>query len=165
MAGTRGTTTDGRDGRTDGERRLSREVQRLRASVSTKADVSRRMSRVRTRDTAPELVVRRVIATSGRRYRTRNRDLPGSPDLANRSKRWVVFVHGCFWHQHRGCRRATPPRSNAEFWRAKLQHNVVRDRRVERSLRSMGFTVVVVWGCEVRDPERLRRRLERALPS
>lgn len=122
------------------------------------------MSQVRTRGTAPELVVRRVVASTGRRYRTRNRDLPGSPDLANRSKKWVVFVHGCFWHQHGGCRRGAPPRSNAEFWRAKLRHNVVRDHRVERSLRSMGYRVVVVWGCEVRDSERLRRRLESALP-
>jgi DNA mismatch endonuclease (patch repair protein) len=122
------------------------------------------MSKVRTRGTEPELIVRRVVGSLGRRFRTENRDLLGNPDLANRTRRWVVFVNGCFWHQHVGCARATLPRTNVRFWKAKLALNTSRDRRVARTLRQEGYSVVVVWSCQTRNPERLREWLRAKLP-
>ncbi len=99
----------------------------------------------------------------GLRFRVRNRDLPGSPDIANRSKKWAVFVHGCFWHRHVGCSRATTPKRNAEFWAEKFERNRERDRSVVREMRKMGFTVAIVWECETRDEVRLKRILSSKL--
>lgn len=110
--------------------------------------VSKRMAAVRQKDTGPELAVRKVLSALGHFYRVRNGDLPGSPDIANRSRRWAVFVHGCFWHRH-GCTRTTTPKSNREFWLQKFDANVRRDRRAQRALRAMGFNVIVFWECHV----------------
>lgn len=121
--------------------------------------ISERMARVGQRDTTPELAVRRAAYAMGLRYRTQNRDLPGSPDLANRSKRWAVFVHGCFWHRHRSCKQATFPRTNLEFWGAKFSRNVERDVRVKRALQQRGYRVAVVWECAVRNSKMLQRSL------
>jgi len=123
------------------------------------------MRRQRRRDTKPEILVRRLLHRMGHRYRIRNRDLPGSPDLANRSRRWVMFVHGCYWHQHPGCPRATVPRRNRDWWLAKFEANRQRDRRKEEQLRSDGFRVLVVWECETRDLEALEERLGREMPA
>lgn len=106
--------------------------------------------------------MRREVASLGHRYRVSNRDLPGCPDLANRRRRWAIFVHGCFWHRHAGCRLATTPKRNAAYWKAKFDDNVARDRRVTQALRDQGFRVLVVWGCELESPL-LRRRLRRFL--
>jgi DNA mismatch endonuclease Vsr len=116
--------------------------------IVTDPATSERMRRVRRHDTAPELLVQRCLRTSGHRYRKRNRDLPGSPDLANRSKRWAIFVHGCFWHGHQGCKRATIPKSNTDFWTKKIADNRARDARNEHDLRALGFKVLVLWECE-----------------
>ena len=110
------------------------------------------MSRVRRRDTPAELVVRRVLHAVGGRFRVNVGGLPGSPDIANRAKRRVIFVHGCFWHRHPGCVRTTLPRKNRAFWTAKFADNVRRDRRKEEELRARGFEVLTIWECEVRDP-------------
>src|SRR5262245_18976846 len=96
--------------------------------LTTTAPISGRMARSRQSGTTPELVVRQIATSAGLSYRLRNRDLPGSPDLANRSNKWAVFVHGCFWHRHAGCRRATMPKRNPSFWSAKFVANVQRDR-------------------------------------
>jgi len=117
-------------------------------SFETTAKTSARMSRVGRAATKPELLVRRYLTTLGLRYTTKNRDLPGSPDLANRKKKWAVFVHGCFWHQHWRCKSATIPKSNAAFWRAKFASNKSRDGRVQSELESLGFTVIAVWECQ-----------------
>ncbi len=93
------------------------------------------------------------------RYRTSNEDLPGSPGLANRSRRWAIFVHGCFWHRHSGCSKATAPKRNAAFWSAKFQRNVERDREARGALRRVGFRVLTLWQCEVESPGILARRL------
>src|SRR5262249_22153551 len=90
----------------------------------------------------------------GARFTTHNRDLPGSPDLANRSKGWSVFVHGCFWHGHEGCKKATVPKRNNAFWKKKIADNRARDVRKEAALRQLGHDVIVVWQCEA---ERLAR--------
>jgi DNA mismatch endonuclease (patch repair protein) len=107
------------------------------------------MGRVRRSGTTPELAVRRIFSSGGIRYRLKNRDLPGAPDLANRRQKWVVFVHGCYWHRHRGCARATTPKTNTNFWAQKFLQNQARDASVIRSLRAMGFRVIVIWECQV----------------
>jgi DNA mismatch endonuclease (patch repair protein) len=121
------------------------------------------MATVRRSDTAPELAVRKIVCDLGIRYTLKNRDLPGSPDIANRSKRFAIFVHGCFWHRHRNCKRATTPRSNRTFWEEKFEANVRRDRRVAKVLRRLGFSVSTVWECEVARPERVASRLKKEL--
>ena len=115
---------------------------------------SRMMSSVRSRNTAPEMIVRRYLHGQGFRYRLHVRNLPGSPDLVLPKHRTVIFVHGCFWHRHRGCRYSTMPASNAERWREKFAANVQRDALKETQLRSAGWKVIVVWECELkRSPE------------
>lgn len=126
---------------------------------TTSAATSERMARVRQRGTVAELSVRKVATEMGLRYRTHNRDLPGSPDLANRTRKWAVFVHGCFWHQHAGCPAATMPKSNCSFWRAKFNANRERDARVKSALQAQGFSVVVVWECQARLPSIVREAL------
>jgi DNA mismatch endonuclease, patch repair protein len=134
--------------------------------VLTDATASARMARVRQSGTAPELVVRRAAGLAGLRYTISNKDLPGSPDLANRTRRIAVFVHGCYWHQHgRRCSRSTVPKSNRAFWLAKFARNRARDRASRRALTRMGFTVLVIWECQVSDLGRLSRQLARALPA
>lgn len=120
---------------------------------------SHRMRQVGTRDTEPELCVRRILTEAGYHYRVENRDLPGSPDIANRSRGWVVFVHGCFWHAHEGCECATLPERNREFWKNKFENNRARDRQVQTELTEAGFVVVVVWECELTNEAAVRRKL------
>jgi DNA mismatch endonuclease (patch repair protein) len=130
------------------------------------AATSARLGRIRQRDTSAERAVRRILYAAGFRYRMSNRDLPGSPDVASRRGRWAVFVHGCFWHHHEKCVRATIPRNNRAFWLDKFAANAARDARVTLELRQRGWVSVVVWECEIeRDPERVRRDLLRALPK
>lgn len=127
-------------------------------------DTSERMAGVRRSDTKPELIVRRLLSELGHRFRVRNRDLPGSPDIANRTRGWVVFVHGCYWHRH-GCRATTTPKRNRAFWEAKFRRNVERDAERVRALREQGYRVVVVWECETKkELDVLRSRLKRELP-
>jgi len=130
-------------------------------ALVTDPDTSARLGRIRQKDTAPELAVRRVLTALGLRYRTQNRDLPGSPDIANRTNRWVVLVHGCYWHRHAGCPRTTSAKRNAAFWSAKFEANQERDRRVARRLRALGYRVVTVWECQTADAAKLRKRLSR----
>jgi DNA mismatch endonuclease (patch repair protein) len=125
----------------------------------TDATTAARMANVRTRGTTPERRVRSALTRLGVRYRVRNPDLPGRPDIANRRRRWVVFVHGCFWHRHTRCAKASWPKRNAEFWREKLTRNTERDREVLTRLRALGFRVAVVWECETLDASALEARL------
>jgi DNA mismatch endonuclease (patch repair protein) len=120
------------------------------------------MGRVRQRDTRPEQAVALALCSLGIAYRKNVRSLPGSPDFANKSRKWAVFVHGCFWHRHTGCRRATTPKANREFWLAKFAANRTRDARAIRALRAMGFRVAIIWECSVADAE---RRLSEILES
>ena len=117
------------------------------------------MANIRQRGTAPELAVREVASSLGIRYRLHNRDLPGSPDLANRTQKWAVFVHGCFWHRHHGCSKTTSPTRNADFWEEKFQANIRRDRRVTAALRKSGHRVIVIWECKTTSVERVRKSL------
>lgn len=124
-------------------------------------ETSERMGRVRQTGTKPELLVRQIIYDLGHRYRVENRDLPGSPDIANRSRSWAVFVHGCYWHRHRGCSKTTTPTRNRAFWEDKFRANVARDKRALMRLRRMAYRVTVVWECQAEESETLKRRLAR----
>src|ERR1700733_258871 len=119
-----------------------------RRRLLTTQETSERMARVRRRGTAPELLVRRAVSSLGYRYRLNNKDLAGSPDLANRSKKWAVFVHGCYWHHHLGCSGATTPKSNTGFWLAKFDANRQRDARAVDALKCRGYAVITLWECE-----------------
>lgn len=117
------------------------------------------MAVIRQKGTKPELIVRKLMTALGHRYRVSNGDLAGSPDLANRARRWALFVHGCFWHRHPGCHLTTTPKRNAEFWQAKFDRNVQRDAEAISTLREAGFNVLVIWECETRQPDELLHRL------
>ena len=121
------------------------------------------MSRIRCKDTKPEKVVRSLLHRMGFRFRLHRQDLPGSPDIVLPKHRTVVFVHGCFWHRHPGCKYAYTPKSRTGFWDRKFTENVARDRRVRRKLRRQGWQVLVVWECQVNDTEVLCSRLRAAL--
>lgn len=120
---------------------------------------SRMMSRIRDRDTKPELAVRRLAHRMGYRFRLHRRDLTGSPDLVFPGRRKVIFVHGCYWHRHPGCRFAYSPKSNVDFWNEKFSSNVARDTTVISQLESEGWDSLVIWECEVIDAEKLAARL------
>jgi DNA mismatch endonuclease, patch repair protein len=119
---------------------------------------SAQMARIRSKDTKPELRVRKVLHGAGLRYRLHDKRLPGKPDLAFPSRRIAVFVHGCFWHRHPDptCRLARLPKSRLDFWRPKLEGNAGRDKRNLAELRAAGWDAIVVWECETKDAERLR---------
>ncbi|WP_044889431.1 very short patch repair endonuclease [Myxococcus hansupus] len=125
----------------------------------TPAQRSERMRRVRSKHSRPEIAVRRMAYALGHRFRLHVSGVFGHPDLVFSGKRKVVFVHGCFWHRHRGCSRTRTPKSRVAFWEAKFEANVARDRDVRRRLRREGWDVLVVWECETEKPERLRRTL------
>ena len=128
-------------------------------SVETR---SRMMSRVRSKDTKPELAVRRALWRAGLRYRVHDRTLPGTPDISNKRRRLAVFVDGCFWHRCPEC--YAEPKSNVEFWRAKVSRNRARREEVREDLEEMGFRVVEIWEHEVADdPDAAVRRLRAAL--
>lgn len=118
------------------------------------------MSRVRGRDTRPELRVRRALHAAGHRYRLQARDLPGRPDIVFRGDRVAIFVHGCFWHRHEGCPHARTPKSNVDFWTDKFAANVARDRAVMARLKGEGWNVLTIWECHTRDPDRLLTAVE-----
>lgn len=133
---------------------------------ASSADARERMRRQKRAGTQPEVEVARLLRSVGAHYRaqSRNRDLPGRPDFANRRRRWVVFVHGCYWHQHEGCLRATIPKENREWWVAKFQANKARDARALEAILALGMRAEIIWECELREPEPVLRRL-RALTA
>lgn len=116
---------------------------------------SRMMSAIRGRDTAPERAVRSYLHAAGFRFRLGGAGLPGRPDIVLPRHRVAVFVHGCFWHRHRGCRFTTTPSTNADFWKAKFARNVARDSANEDKLRALGWRPLVIWGCETSDADAL----------
>lgn len=127
----------------------------------TTAARSERMARVRSKDTKPEMIVRRLVHGMGYRYRLHGRDLPGQPDLVFRSRRKVIFVHGCFWHRHDDpdCRLARLPKTRLDFWEPKLEANRQRDQRTAAALSDLGWEQLIVWECEVKLAEQLGNRI------
>lgn len=116
------------------------------------AQRSANMSRVRSKDTKPELLVRRILHSAGYRFRLHRRDLPGSPDIVLPKWKTAIFVHGCFWHGHEGCRRSKLPATRTEFWKVKIERNRERDRIAREELAALGYQVVTLWECELRNP-------------
>lgn len=123
------------------------------------------MSRVRSKDTGPEMLVRRLVFAMGYRYRLHAKDLPGKPDLVFRRRRKIIFVHGCFWHRHEGCALARLPKSREEFWIPKLEANRERDERNRKELKKAGWKVLTIWECQLDDTGRLRGRIGRFLDA
>lgn len=122
---------------------------------------SRMMSRIRSRDTKPELMVRRYLHGLGFRYRLSSRRLPGKPDLTLTKYSAAILVHGCFWHGHKGCRYATVPATRTEFWQSKFDANRERDRKAKSELLEQGWRVAIVWECALKlNPERTLERVE-----
>lgn len=120
------------------------------------------MARIGSKDTAPEMIVRRLLHSLGYRYRLHRKALPGTPDIVLPGRRTAIFVHGCFWHSH-GCKIGRPPKTRSEFWGPKLQRNRERDKGNREALEAMGWTVETVWQCETRDREALAKRLTAAV--
>jgi DNA mismatch endonuclease, patch repair protein len=118
------------------------------------------MSRIRAKDTSPETAVRSAVYALGHRFRKNVTSLPGKPDIANQSKRWAIFVHGCFWHGHDNCQLASKPKTNREYWIPKLRRNKSRDAERIAALKQSGFRVLVLWECDVR-VGKTRKVLER----
>lgn len=121
------------------------------------------MAKVKGRDTAPELLVRSLLHRMGYRFRLYRKDLPGNPDIVLPKHRKAIFVHGCFWHGHKGCKRASRPSTRIEFWNKKIDGNIQRDIRVRKKLEASGWKVLVVWECKTKKPNQLIRMLERFL--
>jgi len=134
------------------------------ADVFTPDKRAQIMRRIGGRDTKPEIRVRSLLHAMGYRFRLCRRDLPGKPDIVLPRFKTVVLVHGCFWHGHPGCRRATIPTTNRDFWIAKIAGNQARDARVEAELKRLGWSVVVIWQCELKDESLVVERLVAALP-
>ena len=120
---------------------------------------SRMMARLGPRNTRPELRVRRVAHQLGLRFRLHKKELPGCPDLVLNRFRTVIFVHGCFWHRHGGCRKCYTPKTRVAFWTSKFEGNVARDARDVALLRASGWRVITIWECETEDPRTILRRL------
>jgi DNA mismatch endonuclease (patch repair protein) len=117
------------------------------------------MSRIKGRNTEPEMAIRRIVFAMGFRYRLHTGGLPGTPDLAFGKLRKVIFVHGCFWHGHIGCRYGKIPKSRIEFWKRKIRANRNRDRKVLRHLKSINWNGLVIWQCELKQPNMLVRKI------
>lgn len=132
------------------------------ADVFTKEQRSRAMSRVKNKNTKPEVHVRRMLHRMGYRFRLHRRDLPGAPDIVLPRYRSIVFVHGCFWHSH-DCPRGARPSTRAKFWNAKLDSNIERDRVNRVVLEQRGWRVLTVWECELRDPDTVHDKLRHFL--
>lgn len=129
----------------------------------TKERRSWNMSRVRSKDTKPELVVRSILHRNGYRFRLHKKGLPGKPDIVLAKYHTVIFVHGCFWHRHKNCPDATVPKTRTDFWSQKFSQNVERDKKVQTALCQLGWNVIIVWECETLKPDYLLSRLHRNL--
>jgi DNA mismatch endonuclease, patch repair protein len=129
----------------------------------SKSQRSEHMARIRSKNTSPELFVRRVLFRLGYRFRLHRNDLPGTPDIVFPSRKKAVFIHGCFWHAHGGCHLAKTPKTRPEYWRAKFSRNATRDRLSKRKLRSMGWSTLTIWECQLVQEEHILRRLTRYL--
>jgi DNA mismatch endonuclease (patch repair protein) len=123
------------------------------------------MGRVRSRDTRPEMVVRRLTHALGYRYRLHVKELPGKPDMVFRPRKKVIFIHGCFWHRHPNCALARLPRSRVSFWLQKLEGNRQRDLKSERALREANWRVLTIWECELGDINKLKNKIKEFLDA
>ena len=131
-------------------------------SAQKRSDI---MSKVTSKNTKPELLVRRFLHSLGFRYKLHRKDLPGNPDIVLPKHRLAVFVHGCFWHRHPGCSKATTPSTNQEYWNKKFQDNIERDTKTIRELRELNWIPLVIWECETRDLDRVWNKIKPCLKA
>jgi DNA mismatch endonuclease (patch repair protein) len=117
------------------------------------------MSRIRSKNTGLELIIRRLVFSMGYRYRLYGKNLPGKPDLVFSGRKKIIFVHGCFWHQHKDCRMGFPPASNLEYWKPKLARTTERDKQHIEDLQKKGWDVLVIWECEIREQEKVKEKI------
>lgn len=131
----------------------------------TKRARSQIMQRIRSKNMRPEMLVRRLVHKMGYRYRLHKKDLPGSPDMVLTKKKKIIFIHGCFWHQHalKSCKITHKPKSNTGYWHPKLKRNVERDKRNRKLLRHMGWKVLVIWECELKREKIAHKKIQRFL--
>ena len=114
---------------------------------------SRNMSAIKSKNTKPEIAVRKLLHSMGYRFRLHRKDLPGSPDIVLPKYKTVIFVHGCFWHRHQNCKYASTPKTRQEFWEAKFRDNINRDKLNQENLSSKGWKIIIVWECEIKDKD------------
>ena len=114
---------------------------------------SRNMSAIKSKNTKPEIKVRKVLHSMGYRFRLHSKDLPGSPDIVLPKYKTVIFVHGCFWHRHENCKYASTPKTRKEFWESKFRENINRDKLNQENLSSKGWKIIIVWECEIKDKD------------
>ena len=124
---------------------------------------SRNMSAIKSKNTKPEIKVRKVLHSMGYRFRLHRKDLPGSPDIVLPKYKTVIFVHGCFWHRHQNCKYASNPKTRREFWEKKFKENIERDKKTQEKLKNLGWKTNIVWECEVKNREILILKLEEIL--
>lgn len=133
------------------------------ADTVSRTKRSEMMSSVKQRHTKPEITVRKILHRHGFRFRLHNKKLPGTPDIVLPKHKAVIFVHGCFWHQHGGCRKSRRPTSNIEFWDEKLDKNIARDNQKESELINSGWKVLTIWDCETKNEDSLVEKVENFL--
>jgi DNA mismatch endonuclease (patch repair protein) len=119
------------------------------ADVHTKKQRSYNMSRIRSKNTKPEMIVRSWLHKQGYRFRLHDKSLPGKPDIVLKKYKTVIFVHGCFWHGHKNCKYYVVPKTRTEWWRDKINGNIARDRKAQRELKKLGWKIINIWGCRV----------------
>ena len=120
---------------------------------------SRNMSAIKSKNTKPEIKVRKVLHSMGYRFRLHSKDLPGSPDIVLPKYKTVIFVHGCFWHRHENCKYATIPKTRKEFWASKFKANIKRDKGIQEKIKNIGWQSVVIWECETKNIDDLKEKL------
>ncbi len=121
------------------------------------------MSRIRRMDTKPENIIRKALTSLGLKYRLQSKKLPGRPDIVVSSQKTAIFINGCFWHQHNGCKRKFMPKTNIDYWKPKLEKNVLRQKEQIEEIKKLGFKPLVLWECETKNPETLAEKLETML--
>ena len=124
---------------------------------------SRNMSAIKSKNTKPEIAVRKLLHSMGYRFRLHRKDLPGSPDIVLAKYKTVIFVHGCFWHRHENCKYASIPKTRKEFWEKKFQANVKRDLEIQEKIKNIGWKYVLIWECEARNIESIEEKIKRFL--
>ena len=125
---------------------------------------SRNMSAIKSKNTKPEIAVRKLLHSLGYRFRLHRKDLPGSPDIVLPKYKTVIFVHGCFWHRHENCKYASTPKTREEFWKSKFKENVIRDKSHQKKLSANGWKIIIVWECEIKNKNLLiKERLKSLL--
>ena len=121
---------------------------------------SRNMSAIKSKNTKPEITVRKLLHSMGYRFRLHKKDLPGSPDIVLPKYKTVIFVHGCFWHRHQNCKYASNPKTRREFWEKKFKENIERDKKNQEKLKNLGWKTKIVWECEIKKQDKLIKKIE-----